>query len=105
MRFSRFSYLCIHQPSICRRYHYFGNYNLKRILCCFETWSGLSINFHKSSLVYLNERNLSIATITVFGRKVGSIHVRCLGVSLGLGKLAKMVWALLFDQLERKMEG
>lgn len=54
----------------------FENYDLreaivmKSILVYFEAWSGLQINYHKSSMINLGKRNINLMLIqSIFGYK------------------------------------
>ncbi|XP_016186128.2 uncharacterized protein LOC107627822 [Arachis ipaensis] len=58
--------------------------NYRRILCCFELMSGLSINFDKSSLIPINcDDQWEQRICSVLGYKEASLSVKYLGISLG----------------------
>lgn len=78
----------------------------KWILRCFETWSGLKHNFHKSSLFWLGERSFLLSFIIhIFGCKEEDFPLKYLGVPLSPNKLKRMDWTPLLESFERKLEG
>ena len=64
--------------------------NVKAILICFETVSGLKINFFKSKLIGIKvEESLISHLARILGCKVGSFPATYLGLPLCRGKLIK----------------
>lgn len=78
---------------------------LKGIMRCFELWLGLSINYHKSSLIILSERSLTSEFIfPIFGCRKESLPVSYLGIPIKNRKLTKREWGGLIDKIERRLE-
>nr|XP_025647281.1 uncharacterized protein LOC112742257 [Arachis hypogaea] len=78
--------------------------NYRRILCCFELMSGLSINFDKSSLIPINCDNQWVQRMCcVLGCKEASIPVKYLGISLGANPRLVKTWKPIIDKVEEKL--
>lgn len=89
----------------------FGRSNIKQavilkwILRCFEVWSGLKINFHKSSLGWLGKRSsVSSFIVSIFGYKEEGFLLKYLGILLRPNKLQRAYWTPLMKSFERKFE-
>lgn len=79
---------------------------IKWILCCFDVWSGLKINYHKNSLINLGKENLSMVLIRSFFKcREEQLLIRYMSIPLEAGKLKRRDWDSLFDQFKKKLEG
>lgn len=78
---------------------------LKCILSYFELWSGLIINYHKSSMIPLNGHPfISKFILAIFGCKQESLPINYMGVLLDKGRLSRRECFLLIDRVERKLD-
>lgn len=78
----------------------------KCILACFERWSGLQINFHKSSLVNLGRRNTAFLLIqSIMGCKVQKLPITYLRIPERRGRLIRHDWAPILDKIENQLDG
>lgn len=80
-------------------------YIIKCSLVCFVTWSGLKINFHKSSIINLSRRNLETMIIQRTMGMQGKIVPYFLGILITQGRSTKQNWSVLINKLERKLDG
>lgn len=74
----------------------FGNFEIRQViwlkgrLACFELWSGLHIKYHKSSMVLLADRSLTIEFIrAILGCKEEHLPIKYLKILIGRSKIAK----------------
>lgn len=75
-------------------------------LSCIELWSGLQINYHKSSMILLAKRSLTSKFTRAITRcKEESLYISYLGVPIGKGKISKREWYSLINKMERRLEG
>jgi len=73
---------------------------LKWILFCYEKWSGLKINYHKSSLIFLGEIMLnSLFNSLVFYCPVQRLPISYLRIPLSLGRPNKLQWRPLIERM------
>ncbi|XP_025685613.1 uncharacterized protein [Arachis hypogaea] len=78
--------------------------NYKRLLCCFELMSGLSINFEKSSLIPINcEKEWVMNMCGLLGCAEATLPVRYLGISLGANPRLVKTWKPIIDKVEDKL--
>ncbi|XP_016177686.1 uncharacterized protein LOC107619974 [Arachis ipaensis] len=78
--------------------------NYKRLLCCFELMSGLSINFEKPSFIPVNcEECWMRQMCQLLGCKEASLPVRYLGISLGANPRLVKTWKPVIDKVEEKL--
>lgn len=78
--------------------------NLKFILCIFEQFSFLKINFHKSELYYLGkavERKEECGEIVTC--TFGQIPFRYLGIPIDNKRLSKKHWKPTEDKVEKRL--
>jgi len=86
----------------------FGNCNitLKAILFNFEIWSGLSIDFHKSAVIFFAHKELTAYLVTsILNCPIQDFPIKYLGIPIKLGALRKGDWSSPIDSLEKKLEG
>ncbi|XP_057733818.1 uncharacterized protein LOC130948990 [Arachis stenosperma] len=78
--------------------------NYKRLLCCFELMSGLSINFEKSNFIPVNcEQRWTGQMCQLLGCKEASLPVRYLEISLGTNPRLVKTWKPVIDKVEEKL--
>lgn len=79
--------------------------NLKRILCCFQTYAGLKINFHKSSLIGIN---IPEALINKYSNMLGCtqsfLPLSYLGLPFHYRKTTYNDWTVIIDKITSKLE-
>lgn len=79
---------------------------IKWVLCYYETWSGLKVNFIKSSLVCLGSRNVTMQIIReVFRCREEQFPITYMGIPVKPGKLTKKNWLPLLDCFVKKIRG
>jgi len=79
---------------------------LKWILNCFEEWSGLRINFHKSSLLPLGGRSeMTIQLASIFNCVDEYFPIQYLAVPLRPGTPKRSDWLPLIKKNKRKLAG
>ena len=66
---------------------------LKWIMICFEKWSGLTINYQKSALMFIGEISIwSFLLSLIFNCLIKSLPITYLGLSLTTGRLNRSHW-------------
>lgn len=78
--------------------------NIKSILLCFEAILSMKVNFFKSGLlgVRVDDRSLHMFA-EIWGCKVGSFPTTYLGLPLCLARIAKSIWNLVLERVEKKL--
>lgn len=80
--------------------------NLKCELACFETISGMRINFHKSEIIPVNvEGEDSHGIAHIFGCPVGSFPIKYLGILLHHDRLRKEDLQPIIDKIIKRIAG
>ncbi|KAK5832869.1 hypothetical protein PVK06_016675 [Gossypium arboreum] len=80
--------------------------NTKYILCCFEIFSGLSINFRKSFLVGFDTEEEFVFRMDVVCKcKFGDLPFNYLGIPLGADPRKISSWDGIVKRVERKLTG
>ena len=79
--------------------------NLKRILCCFQTCSGLKINFNKSSLIGVGiTKDLLNHFYGILGCNALSLLIKYLGLPLHYKRASFNDWSPVLDKLTSKLD-
>lgn len=79
---------------------------MKCILVCFEVWSGLLINYHKSPMIILGRKTVSMGFIqSLFGCKEVSLPITYLGIPIRKNRLLRNDWYELLDKIQKRLEG
>ena len=82
-----------------------GVVNLKRILCCFQTCSGLKINFNKSSISGMGvPDDLLLHACDIMGCTSLPLPIKYLGLPLYFKKASFKDWALVIDKFTAKLD-
>ncbi|KAH1120712.1 hypothetical protein J1N35_003872 [Gossypium stocksii] len=80
--------------------------NSKYILCCFEMFSGLSINFSKSCIVGFDlEEEFLYRLAAVYRCRIGELPINYLGLPLGVDPRRSTSWNGIIDRVERRLSG
>ena len=80
-----------------------SNKKVKILIYIFELLSGLSINFHKSSLYQLGLPSLDLSQVSeLLHNKMGSFPFIYLGLPLNPTTLSRSNWQPLLDRIEKK---
>ncbi|KAL4303856.1 hypothetical protein GQ457_10G018960 [Hibiscus cannabinus] len=80
--------------------------NVQRVLFCFQAYSGLQINFGKSSLVAVGvEADLVEEVSGLLRCEVGSLPFMYLGLPLGFNPREKGVWDPLVSRVRSRLAG
>jgi hypothetical protein len=70
--------------------------NMKLLLCAFEEFSGLKINFHKSEVFCFEEaKNYEAHYEQLFGCRQGSFPFKYLGIPMHFRKLNNKDWEMI----------
>jgi len=78
--------------------------NMKIILCAFEQLSGLKINFHKSELFCYGEAKEHMEQYSqIFGRGMGNLPFRYLGIPMNHKRLNNKDWKMVEDRFQKKL--
>jgi hypothetical protein len=78
--------------------------NMKLILCIFEQFSGLKINFHKSELFCFGRaKEIQDEYKVLFGCEIGSLPFRYLGIPIHFRRLKNGEWKLIEDRFEKRL--
>jgi hypothetical protein len=79
--------------------------NMKLILSMFEQLSGLKINFHKSEIFYFGKaKDMEIQYRQIFGREVGTLPIKYLGIPVHFRKLRNLEWNPIESRFGTKLE-
>lgn len=77
---------------------------LKRVLSCFEIWSGVHINYHRSSMVLLSRRSIASEFIAaIMDNRVVPLPITYLGIPIWRGKMKKREWLPLIDKVDSRV--
>ena len=77
---------------------------MKLILCMFEQFSGLKINFHKSELFcFGSAKEVETDYMQLFGCESGSLPFTYLGIPIHFRKLKNSDWKVVEDRFEKKL--
>ncbi|TYG85797.1 hypothetical protein ES288_A13G084000v1 [Gossypium darwinii] len=80
--------------------------NTKYILCCFEIFSGLNINFQKSCLVgFSTKEEFVYRMAAVYKCKIGEFSFNYLGIPLGADRRKISSWNGIVERVEKKLVG
>jgi hypothetical protein len=78
--------------------------NLKTILCDFEQFYGLKINFHKSDIFcYGRAKKSEQQYAEHFGCKPGSTPFKYLGIPMHHRKLSNADWQIVEDRFKKRL--
>jgi hypothetical protein len=78
--------------------------NMKLILCIFEEFPGLKINFYKSEVFCFGEaKDVENDYINLFGCEPGSVPFRYLRIPIHFRKLTNREWKIIKDRFEKKL--
>lgn len=76
--------------------------NVKHVLRCFETFSGLSINFNKSCLVRFNvEEEFMFKMVSLCKCKIGSLPFDYLRIPLGADPRKLATWKPIVEKFKK----
>ena len=79
--------------------------NLKRILCCFQTCSGLKINFNKSSITGIGvSKDLLNRFCDILGCTTIPLLIKYLGLPLHYKRASFNDWTSVLDRLTSKLD-
>ena len=79
--------------------------NLKRILCCFQTCSGLKINFNKSSITGVGVSNDQLNRFCgLLGYNVLPHPIKYLGLPLHFKRTSYNDWAPVLDKFSSRLD-
>jgi hypothetical protein len=78
---------------------------VRLIFLCFEAVSGLRVNIGKSEIVAIGEVEDIGALATILGCSVAALHIKYLGLPLGVSYKATSLWNGVVEQLECWMAG
>ncbi|XP_016206848.1 uncharacterized protein LOC107647266 [Arachis ipaensis] len=78
--------------------------NYKRLLRCFELMSGVSINFDKLNLIFVNCESEWVTNMCgLLGCTEAVLPVRYLGIPLGANPRLVKTWKSIIDKVEEKL--
>ena len=76
--------------------------NIKRVLQCFKDISGLKVNFAKSVGVGV-DANFLEQVKGIFGCRVQSLPLKCLGLPVGINPKSKKCWEPVLERVNKKL--
>jgi hypothetical protein len=79
--------------------------NLRYLFFCFEAASGLKINLSKFKIVPIGEVHDIGLLASVFGCRVVGLHMKYLGLPLGVHCKATTIWNGVLETTERRLAG
>lgn len=89
---------------LCLQHNLEGARNLKLLLYMYELMAGLKINFYKSEVIVINDKeNLVEIYVGIFNCQIGSFPIKYLGAPVSPNRLHLSDWLPLLEKTAKKL--